>query len=295
MSEAKNGQLRPPRFYLVTGLGHCGTAWLSGVLHRPADRMVCYHEQKVHLFPGGWEAALKHQHEHGIDDAFNPYYSFMEEQLAKNDVVGDSGSWPYGYVPQLSQRLPVDLVIHLVRNGIQNVHSQFQHSEGIERNHWTYDRLIRRAWERAGRPWGNWENYTAWEGRCLMWSRNVTILEHIEKGPYHPRFLVRRFEDLLGNVDMLEHLVRTVNPGCTITREELASLQQTDVNRKIRGDRSPHALWNSWSPEQRDSFRQICGSAMSYFGYKIPSSVEAREYSEAAIADSVTGQAGADQ
>ena len=82
----------PGKFVLITGIGHCGTKWLSTVLHQPQDNMVCYHERKAQLTSGNWYEALQHEFENGIDDYFRPYFEFIADQLAKYEVVGDSGS-----------------------------------------------------------------------------------------------------------------------------------------------------------------------------------------------------------
>lgn len=68
----------PGKYVLITGMGHCGTKWLSVVLHHPEDNMVCYHEMKARLTPGTWYEPLVHELEIGIDDYFDLYFRFIE-------------------------------------------------------------------------------------------------------------------------------------------------------------------------------------------------------------------------
>ena len=80
------------KFFLVTGIGHCGTAWLATVLDRPDDNMICYHEHKNAVTGLNWKASLMHEFEHGLDGRFEAYWQFMRQQMRRFQVVGDSNA-----------------------------------------------------------------------------------------------------------------------------------------------------------------------------------------------------------
>lgn len=261
----------PGKFVLATGSGHCGTKWLATVLHRPEDRMACYHEQKAAMANGQWHAALEHEFHHGVDEAYAAYFAFIDQQRALYDVVGDSGSWTMRLVPDVAARTPVDHVVYLVRNGIQTVHSQFyQHAE-ISRSDFLYTHFSRGYWELLGQPGGGaWESYSDWEIWCFNWSINGPMPGRLQAELGEDRCELFRLEDLVSDADRLLGLVRRLQPATTLTREDAERLQGTDVNRKVQGDRSPEALWAKWTDEQRAAFTRICGPAMERYGYAIP-------------------------
>ena len=102
------------QLFLVVGTGHCGTKWLSSVLHRPYNKMVCYHEKKLRKVPLNWKDCLQHEFENGIDGLFNEYFSFMRAELCKYSVVGDSNSWAPHIIPDVAAKLPISKIIFLV-------------------------------------------------------------------------------------------------------------------------------------------------------------------------------------
>ena len=73
-------------------------------------------------------------------------------------------------MPEVDSKLHVDLVIHLVRNGIQNVHSVFYGNVHRSRSNWLYIHYLRWYWELTGCPRGDWETYTDWGYWCFTWS-----------------------------------------------------------------------------------------------------------------------------
>ncbi len=260
------------KFVLVTGNGHCGTKWLSRVLHAPDQEMVCYHEHKATLTPLDWYAAFQHEFRHGIEDGyFDLYYRFFRHQLSRYAAVGDSNSWTMAHIPLLHRKIKVGLVIHLVRNGIQNVHSSYLHNlDRWQRDDWFYDSYLRSTWELMGRPGDDWNRLNRWECWCFFWSLNLSMPDWMRRNLGEERVVVVRLEDLTTRVADLQTLLERVNPAAEFEDSELASLQGRDVNRKIRGDRTPHVLWSKWTPEQQTSFRRLCGPTMEHYGYPMP-------------------------
>jgi MoaA/NifB/PqqE/SkfB family radical SAM enzyme len=267
-----NSKNAPGCFLLITGTGHCGTQWISRVLHRPNDGMVCYHGEKLKWVPKHWKECLQHEFEKGIDGLFDDYFSFISQELKRYPVVGDSNSWTFLKIPEVSRRQQVNKIIYLVRNSVQTVHSAYyQHQrEGFHRNDFVYSVFLRQYWEMLGRPWFDWDKFTQWACHCFVWSLNQHMPNWLSNHLNNTEILVYRFEELLNDVSSLEKLIKILNPLSKPIQEELRKWQETDVNRKVQGERSPSAFWDKWSEEQRTVFREICGSTMEIYNYEIP-------------------------
>ena len=232
--------------------------------------MVCFHEQLFEKTRFNWYTAKKHELTQGIDSAFDGYWTFIAQQLQTYRILGDANSWTPSTIPDLDSRFGVDQVIYLVRNGIQNVHSFFYHSARISRDDWLYTHFHRRYWEILGCPGGDWDNYTDWARWCFYWQINQAMPAWLADQLGGERVLIYRFEDLLHDSDVLAKLIEEINPEARLSAQELKVLQQTDINQKIRGDRSPEAIWSQWTDEQREVFKRICGPGMEHYGYSIP-------------------------
>ncbi|MDY6843991.1 MAG: hypothetical protein SVW57_07870 [Thermodesulfobacteriota bacterium] len=257
-------------FFLVAGVGHCGTKWLAHVLHRPVDRIVCYHEEKLQNVPLNWKNCLQHEFEKGLDFIFDDYFSFMQRELETYTVAGDSNSWTMYMIPEVSARLPVAKIIYLVRNGIQSVHSFFYHNLHIPYNDFLYTKFFRHYWELIGCPGGNWNEYSPWACWCLWWQVNQFMPSWLADHLNDIEIMVYRFEDLIENTHLLSDLIKKLQKYAKPSHEDLMVFQQTEINQKIQGDRSPLSLWNKWSDEQRSTFKYICGSSMEHYGYELP-------------------------
>lgn len=257
-------------FVLVAGVGHCGTKWLAHVLNRPDDGIVCYHEQKLALAPGGWQDLLRHGLEYGADDLFTPYFDFMGRKLEEFHVVADSNSWTFETIPAVHERLPIDLVVSLVRNGIQNVHSMFCTNLSLPRNAWFYGDFIDSYRQLVGPARADRWLETTWGVWCFYWSLNLTMPTWLAGRIGAERCVVYRLEDLTKHPSVLGSLLARLRPNVRLSPTEWKSLSRNDVNRKVSGDRSLATLWERWTDWQRATFTEICGLCMTHYGYEFP-------------------------
>jgi hypothetical protein len=257
-------------FVLIAGVGHCGTKWLAHALNRPDDGIVCYHEQKMALAPGGWHDLLRHGLEHGPDDLFTPYFEFMRRKLEEFRVVADSNSWTFETIPAVHEHLPIDLVVCLVRNGIQNVHSMFHENLSLPRNDWFYEDFIDSYRQLVGPARGDCWLETTWGVWCFYWSLNLTMPTWLAGRFGAERCVVYRLEDLTKHSSVLGGLLARLRPDLRVSHTVFKALSRNDVNRKISGDRSPAALWERWTDWQRETFTEICGLCMEHYGYDLP-------------------------
>jgi hypothetical protein len=233
--------------------------------------MVFFHEYKTQIYPGsGWLESLKYETAYDISYYLKVYSGEIKYLLYRYDIVGDSNSWDVVRLADVNRKIHIDKVIHLVRNGIQTVHSLYQHNKQCySRQDWLFTHYLRNYWELAGRPGGNWKDYSEWEAWCLYWSLNPMMAIWLAEQIDTERVLVFRLEDLTEDVNMLVELIRDLNPFVNIDVERLKLLQNKDINRKIYYDRSPGHLWKQWTEEEKTAFLQICGPSMKYYNYPV--------------------------
>ncbi len=259
------------KFFLIAGIGHCGTKWLAHVLNHPHQGMICWHEKKAEAVPFDWLTCLAYELEIGIDATFDRYWSFLRRATTNYELVGDSHSWSTDMIPEVARRWEISRVVFLVRNGIQNVHSFHIHNKNVARAQWAYRGHLRRSWELLGQPDRARKDCSNWANWCLLWQTNLLMPEWLGEKLGQHKVSVLRLEDLLSNADILDNLIRTLNPKLNLPHSEQERFQATDVNRKVQDeDRSPQALWRKWTDDQREVFREICGPGMAKYGYPIP-------------------------
>jgi hypothetical protein len=218
-----------------------------------------------------WYDLLQYEFKHGIDGWFDPYFGFMRDRLNRYAVVGDSGSWTMARLPEVNRKIKVDRVVHLVRNGIQNVHSAFVGHVHRSPNDWIYTHYLRWYWELMDRPGDDWERYDEWGYWCLAWAyQNLLMPSWMAENLGSDKVIVCRLEDLVSDVDQLADLVQKINPESTPAIKRLSAFQKKDINRKVKENRKPEELWRTWTPEKQAVFKKICGPAMEHFNYYMP-------------------------
>lgn len=243
--------------WFVVSIGHCGTRWLAEVLDAQSG-MAFYHELKHRVTGIPWHESLEYEERHGAHgERFDAYWQTFEEDRDVYDVVGDSNSWVPTNVPA-----DPDRIIYLVRHGVSQIHSLYTQSgvwSGVPLDHFALDGYLRKYWVLAGKPGKPWPEWGRWERICLLWvSNGIMPMRFMEQGRTVD---VYRFEDLTQG-----HALRQLG----LSHDEMVRWRERDINRKVRGSRRPEDIWASWSDDQRDAFRRICGDTMQRYGYEIP-------------------------
>jgi hypothetical protein len=257
-------------YYLVAGMGHCGTQWLAAFLDRPDEGMVCTHEQKFRIQPYSqlkdpWMTALKYERANGLDKRADRYVAYIKERQQQIAMVGDSHAWEPFIIPQLSERVRVDRIVFMVRNGVQNVHSMYYHNAHlIKRGTWFYTDYLRSFADSI--DLGELDDFGLW---CAWWGANAASARMLES--VAPLQTVR-LEDLTSEPEALIGLTKSLQGLARPTIEEAAEHASADLNRKIDGRRDPDFLWATWTDHQRATFMRVCGATMAHFGYEIPDS-----------------------
>lgn len=264
-------------FYIIGGIGHCGTKWLAEALNRPWDGMACSHElmvAKSGFKKKGWWPCAKFVMENGLDERFDPYFSYIDK-VTKSSIFGDAHSWPTIIVPELVGARKVKRIIYLVRNGIQNVHSFDVHTSNINMavNHGFFSKFVRREVELFGGPFEPqrpWKSLSRFHVICFWWASQIEAIEWIRKSNPGIKVEVVRLGDLVapGRKDLFD-LAKLISPSATADR--LEDIKGKDINRKVSGDRNPKRLFSQvWEANEREAFKAICGPVMEEFKYAIP-------------------------
>jgi hypothetical protein len=260
----------PGQFVLISGVGHCGTAWTARLLHRPRKGVAAFHEEKNRRIGLNWKDALIHEWQNGPDEVHSPYWTFIRKKLDRHKRVVDSNSWSFKLIPRVNEYVPVHRVILLVRNGISNVHSLYQHNRSLPEDDWLYTVFFRSYWSLFENMPSKNEKLDSWDHWCLWWSLNERMPGWLAEHLGGDKVAVFRFEDLLKSADAVRELLEAVGVPHALSDREIRALQHKDINRKIFGDRNPGSLVARWSEHRRKRFWRWCGSCMERFGYEMP-------------------------
>lgn len=254
-------------FSLITGIGHCGTKWLSTVLNHPKQGVLCYHELSHKTTIPQWQARQPYVRKKGIGkNAIPRYWKQINKDLNTYYHVCDSMSWCSIEAVKVGTIGNADKIIYLVRDGIQQLHSIAHKSiwRQVPDNHFLYQGFLKKYWEIAGKPYKAWKNWDRWEKLCLWWATNEFMPQWMLNNFWND-IQVLRLEDLITDAQTLSTLARYYDLAFDVPT--LRKHQKKDVNRKVQGDRRPRTLWQQWTQKERESFKAICGKGMKKYGY----------------------------
>ncbi len=237
-------------FSVIASSGHAGTSWLATVLDDQPDT-TWYQHFREEMTDKPWEVLDLLSPDDGI---FNNYWRWIRGELNLGDV-GDANSWPPHLLLAVNEVVPIDRVIYLTRNGVQQLNSLTTTSPALKR-----DPLPEAAEAKLAalydiapfvpdKPYGQW---TRFGHLCLMVAANEFMPTYLR---LHGLTVdVYSLEELTTNLDTLRELA----PG--LDDATLEKWQKKDINRKTEGGRAPSTLWRKWEPEQREAYKLIVGS-----------------------------------
>ena len=236
-------------FSVITGSGHCGTTWLATVLNEGTDT-TWFHHLREDLLDKPWQELDRYAPGH---KTYNRYWSWIESE-AQYGSVGDANSWPPYMLPQVNEKYPIDRVIYLTRNGVQQLYSLTTKSPMLSK-----DPLPEAAEAKLKALYDigtsnsamRLDQATRWEKLCIMVAANDFVPPWliVQGLPVE----VYSLDDLITDTDLLKELAPN------LTRTAIKKWQKTDLNRKVEGARSPRTLWGKWTSEQQAAYREIVG------------------------------------
>jgi len=248
------------KFFTSLSTGHSGTKWLAQVLNT-SERVTCHHELKLNMHRSIpklrfgsrlWKYAEEYDIKHFLEP--NAYIKYANSLASvKTEYVGDIQSWnPMTLATLRGTTISPKLIIHLVRNGIQVVHSLHNTNLDVSMSEPFFYRALLKQCHYFKIPFiTGKEPFYYW---CLYW-RVVNCPTALSKSTVQ-----YKLEDLTKDISQLERHF----PGCRFQEVE-------EQNRKISGNRDPEHLWNSWTPKQQDIFIEQCKDTMDIYGYITPS------------------------
>lgn len=243
------------KFNVIAGVGHCGTMWLSRVLDEATDTRW-FHELRLQR-GGPWLDTLRYG---PGDRQYDAYWSAIRKHLKSGDV-GDANSWPPVLLPDVNEVQPIDRIIYMRRNPIQQLHSlatrsyvwSQQRLPGIVEKYLNDLRL--RGTVFAGLSLPDLASMTRWERLCLLVASNYFMPDWLRRHAFSVK--VVSLNTLTTDIGALQALAPR------LSEDAVRRWQMTDVNRKVTGDRSPDALWAKWTDEQKAGFERVVAPAMA--------------------------------
>jgi hypothetical protein len=207
-----------------------------------------------------WERLDLHPPDHEL---YDQYWRWIRGDLDLGNV-GDANSWPPHLLPAVNKVQPIDRVIYLTRNGVQQLHSLSTASPTLKRDPlpkvaevklkalwdiaWDLAEVYKQVLEWPEKPYGDW---TRFEKLCLMIAANAFMPGHLHGQGL--KIEAYNLEWLVNDIDTLaEHAPE-------LDKKTLKEWQKTDINRKVKGGRAPVTLWRNWSEEQREAYKAIVG------------------------------------
>lgn len=289
------------RFFLVSGTGKTGTTWLGEALNHPDAGIVCFDEGKLeprsqlrtvlrrfgplqyvwrrwgrksqslkelenrYLGENAWLEACEYELECGVGSRYSSYFENIKSLLQRYQAVGDSHSWEPRLIPQVNDHVPVANIIHLVRNGILNVHSLNALNADLFDTTPLFKEQISFYLDLFGGVCS-----TPWEYWCFWWSVNSQIPYWLERNLPDTKVDTYRLEDLTSDQSYLNKILEGLSPGITSRIGDLSGILNKNDNRDLTGSRTPLEIWASWSETQKRDFLRICAPTMEQYGYLMP-------------------------
>ncbi len=233
-------------FSVIAGSGHCGTTWLASILDSQPGATWHHHFREL-MARQSWEVLdLK------APDApiFNQYWLSIRAQL-KEGAVGDANSWPPHLLTDVNKVQPIDRVIYLTRNGIQQLHSLTTKSPILSRDplHPAAEAKLEALYFLFNGHDIPYADFTRWEKLCLAVSANKWMPDYLRSAGLNVDDY--SLEELTTDLDKLAELAPELD------EETLANWQKTDINRKVEGSRAKSSIWRNWTKEQRAAYKEI--------------------------------------
>lgn len=239
-------------FNVIAASGHCGTTWLAKVLDSQPG-VTWYHHFREEMTGESWEVLdLKSPD----DKMYDQYWRWVKGHLMQGDV-GDSNSWPPHLLPAVDRKMPIQRVIYLTRNKVQQLNSLITTSPAYNKGPLhplssaakaKLKILFDIAPEVPKKEFYLMEHY---EKLCLMVAANDFMPDWLRQ--HGLAVDVYSLEELTKDVDVLAQLA----PG--LDEETLTRWQRKDINRKTTGGRAESTIWRKWPKELKEAYRAVIG------------------------------------
>ena len=99
---------RKGKYFLIAGIGHCGTGWLTNALNHPDYGIVCCHEKKRELTGISIKELSTLEIDYSLNQLWNlytNYWAFVISHLDHFRAYGDSNAWLISKIPEVNKIL----------------------------------------------------------------------------------------------------------------------------------------------------------------------------------------------
>lgn len=256
-----------PSYLFLVAVGRSGTTAVRKSLWQHPD--ICYNGRENNIIPDVVEAANKNwtrpERKHGItvsQEVYERAFETLTNEIVWHDCGAPKVKVRFAsfamFIEQaelLLKIFPNARILHLIRNGIEVVASR--------------------------QLFGHFQ-YMPFEEHCKRWARTY---EWYQWGQTHPEiYRLIRYEALKEEQVLrtqLQQLYQWLNIPWddaplkhmmneryhpTIHPKETKSEETNPAN----GQATHEHRWQYWTPEQRATFEELCGSTMQAFGYPMP-------------------------
>jgi hypothetical protein len=258
--------------FTVAAPARSGTQWFARLF--TTELSFCYHElTTVHRGLAGIcvleDTAEPWLADHDFEQAQRRYVlQWLPDYFPRHweranfgqHIVGNSDHFVVGLLPALWMLWPDMRFILSSRNGINAVHSRAVTA-------------AQRPWFLRSREEHAWKTDDAFAQACHRWTREVEDMErsraHLEG---RAQILRTTLEKVTTDINELQRVWQWLGIDRWTEHEERnRHLMSTPVNRHVPGPPAGwEQIWHTWTPSQRDTFREICGASQRGLGYEVP-------------------------
>jgi hypothetical protein len=260
--------------FAVVAPPRSGTKWYAR-LFNDGD-VHCYHELTTLLQtwpPRAAHAAAfrKETSSHELElrerrfflDAYPQYFRRLLEHGDRGiRAAGNSDNSLVDHGPGLWLIWPETRFLFSVRNGINQVNSAFVNEQRLPD-------IVH-----AGRP-ESLRRRTSFEAACARWASSIErLLERRAWLEEHgAACLSTTLERVTGDVAELERVWRWLVGDWERHEARALSLMRRPANEWVNVNgaiHTPEDVWEHWSPDQRETFVELCAAAQANAGYALP-------------------------
>lgn len=242
--------------FFVLSSGRCGSKTLNDVLNT-ADNVRSFHTSKSDMGQGAVDAFRN-----GLDKkAFlsNYHYPLIQRTAKEGYIFGETTPAITPFADVFAGTIPKAKFVILVRNPLAFTRSAlFQNFY-----HGHTDDPYRFSPSKDTEAYIQWRKKSQVEKICWLWNEIYDQVERATEKLDQESFMVLRFEDLFGNIQILSNLFDFLNlKGFSSSRVAEALKVKRNANNYGR-----FPAVRDWSPEFRGNIEHICMKHALKYGY----------------------------
>ena len=245
--------MRQWKFFFILGFGRSGTAFLADFLNHARDAHV-FHEPVLEDFYAHAKAHYDSKEAEWYMQGFRKHEIYARMRHISSGIYGETNGNLRCHADAIKIAFPGVRLLHLVRDGRDVVRSHMSRRTMTFRNPFSMSMhpVNTDLWK------SRWHEMDRFARICWYWQEENRRLRVSIGKTVH-------FEKILSNY---EYFQSQVLETCGLHIEKKDWEATVNIPRNITGEFSM-PKWDQWSPEQKKTFREICGDEMAKNGYEI--------------------------